>query len=602
MLGVIFNIIILSVLTFGLMIFLLFSYYGSNLPTAEEIENYKPSTISRVYDSDGNILGVFGAKKRIYTPIEDIPALVKNAFISAEDKNFYTHNGLDFFSISKAFVINIKHLFEGKRLIGASTITQQVAKNFLLSNEVSLNRKIKEALLALRIEKILSKERILELYLNEIFLGQRSYGVAAASLNYFNKSLDELDLAEIAYLAGLPKGPNNYQPKKNKKAAIQRRNYVLQRMQKDNVITKKESLRASMVAIEQKSKKRIEKIYAPYFIEEVRRSLIEKYGEKSLYKEGLHVITTIDPVLQDIAIKELRKGLETYDKRLGWRGPIANIKNKNLTKDFEAIQKQYKYFPGLHNKTLGVVSEVTAESVYVKIIKDAKEAILPIKNIEKKKWIVKGIKKNNKKNFLESIKKNDVIVLSKKIGGYDSKYEIDQIPQVNGAIVALDPRNGRVLAMSGGYDFDGSEFNMSIIMRVKTGCAGLMIAAVMTAGAPAFAQEPSESHLAAARQAITALHSTDEFDAILLNAALQLKGNLIQATPDIQPEIDETVDEVAISLASRPTVFPAASTWNHWRAVSKSSGLRARVFMIYSSNLPGVPTQSGSMPFTEAQV
>ena len=407
-----YRIVLYSFITFFLVVFLFLAIsimgiirYTADLPDYKQLREYTPSIISRLYTGEGSLLAEFSAQKRIFVPAISMPNLLKQAFIAAEDKNFYTHNGLDFFSISKAFVINIKHLFEGKRLIGASTITQQVAKNFLLSNEVSLNRKIKEALLALRIEKILSKERILELYLNEIFLGQRSYGVAAASLNYFNKSLDELELAEIAYLAGLPKGPNNYHPKKNKKAAIQRRNYVLQRMQKDNVITKKESLRASMVAIEQKSKKRIEKIYAPYFIEEVRRSLIEKYGENSLYKEGLHVITTIDPVLQDIAIKELRKGLETYDKRLGWRGPIANIKNKNLTKDFEAIQKQYKYFPGLHNKTLGVVSEVTAESVYVKIIKDAKEAILPIKNIEKKKWIVKGIKKNNKKNFLESIKK-----------------------------------------------------------------------------------------------------------------------------------------------------------------------------------------------------
>ena len=445
--------------------------YSVDLPDYKQLREYSPSIISRLYTGEGSLLAEFSAQKRIFVPASSMPNLLKQAFIAAEDKNFYTHNGLDFFSISKAFLINIKHLFEGKRLIGASTITQQVAKNFLLCNEVSLDRKIKEALLALRIEKILTKERILELYLNEIFLGQRSYGVAAASLNYFNKALDELELEEIAYLAGLPKGPNNYHPKRNKKAAIIRRNYVLQRMQEDNIISSKEALRASMLSIEQVSKRAVAKVYAPYFIEEARRNILENYGENALYKEGLHVITTIDPILQGIAIEALRNGLEKYDKRHGWRGPIDSVSDDEVDKGFESLQKKYRNLPGLHNKMLGLVSKVNSENIYFKLIKNKKEVKISVDEIEEKKWIAKGYKKAKKKTILESIKKNDILVLSKKIDGYESKYQIDQIPEINGAIVALDPRNGRVLAMSGGYDFDGSEFNRATQAKRQPGSA-----------------------------------------------------------------------------------------------------------------------------------
>ena len=213
-----------------------------------------------------------------------------------------------------------------------------------------MNRKIKEAFLALRIERILSKNEILELYLNEIFLGQRSYGVAAAALNYFNKSLDELELAEISYLAGLPKGPNNYHPEKNKSAAIIRRNYVLNRMYEDNIITKEVALKTSLQPIVSKKFKENSKIYAPYFIEEVRRQVIDKYEENALYKEGLHVITTIDPRLQKAAIESLRNGLENYDKRHGWRGAIENIKINNLEKDFIKIKNKFLNYSGLHKK------------------------------------------------------------------------------------------------------------------------------------------------------------------------------------------------------------------------------------------------------------
>ena len=233
--------------------------YTKDLPDYKQLREYSPSVISRLYTGNGSPLAEFSVQNRIFVPTSSMPELVKNAFVAAEDKNFFKHKGVDLISILKAFVINFYNVYEGKRLVGASTITQQVAKNFLLSNEVSLNRKIKEALLALRIERILSKERILELYLNEIFLGLRSYGVAAAALNYFNKSLDELELEEIAYLAGLPKGPNNYHPVKNKKAAIARRNYVLNRMKEDGIIEKTDAIKASLKPIEKinKEKKRV---------------------------------------------------------------------------------------------------------------------------------------------------------------------------------------------------------------------------------------------------------------------------------------------------------------------------------------------------------
>ena len=348
----------------GLFLFISISIFGiikytKDLPDYKQLKEYTPSIISRLYTGNGTLLAEFSAEKRVFIPIESIPDIIKKAFVSAEDKNFFYHKGVDLQSISKAVLINIKNLYEGKRLVGASTITQQLAKNFLLSNEVSLNRKIREALLSLRIERILTKDDILELYLNEIFLGKRSYGIAAAALNYFNKSLDELDLHEIAYLAGLPKGPNNYDPVKNKKAAIIRRNYVLNRMFEDGVITNSEASKASMQPMISSTIQKVKKPYAPYFIEEVRRNIIEKYGETSLYREGLNVITTIDPKLQKIAINELRSGLENYDKRHGWRGPLENLGSNDL----ESLRIKYKNFPGLHDKIAVLILEIDKNEI-----------------------------------------------------------------------------------------------------------------------------------------------------------------------------------------------------------------------------------------------
>ena len=455
----------------GLFLFISISIFGiikytKDLPDYKQLKGYTPSIISRLYTGNGTLLAEFSAEKRIFIPIESMPNIIKKAFVSAEDKNFFNHKGVDLKSISKAVLINIKNLYDGKRLVGASTITQQLAKNFLLSNEVSLNRKIREALLSLRIERILTKDDILELYLNEIFLGKRSYGIAAAALNYFNKSLDELELHEIAYLAGLPKGPNNYDPIKNKKAAIIRRNYVLNRMLEDGAITKSEASKASLQPMISSNIKKVKKPYAPYFIEEVRRNIIEKYGETSLYREGLNVITTIDPNLQKIAINELRMGLENYDKRHGWRGPLENLGSKKL----DNLRKKYAKFPGLHDKIAVVILKIGKDKILVQDLLDSNQFEVQT-NIFNQNWLNNGELKFNAENINSFLKINDIIILKKYKENNINVYKIDQIPEVNGAIVVIDPRNGRVLALSGGYDFDGSEFNRATQAKRQPGSA-----------------------------------------------------------------------------------------------------------------------------------
>ena len=444
--------------------------YTKDLPDYKQLREYSPSVISRLYTGNGSPLAEFSVQNRIFVPTSSMPELVKNAFVAAEDKNFFKHKGVDLISILKAFIINFYNVYEGKRLVGASTITQQVAKNFLLSNEVSLNRKIKEALLALRIERILSKERILELYLNEIFLGLRSYGVAAAALNYFNKSLDELELEEIAYLAGLPKGPNNYHPVKNKKAAIARRNYVLNRMKEDGIIEKTDAIKASLKPIEKINKEKKKSIYAPYFIEEVRRKIIDDYGENSLYREGLNIITTIDPVLQSFAIESLRNGIEEYDKRSGWRGPIQNIKKFVDNDNLKTVKEKYDNYPGLHNKKLGYVTSIQNEEVLINLLDNKKQIKIKRDTLQNKKWLYKN-KKYDFEKLSGVFKKYDLLVLNENNLNQKASYEIDQIPEVNGAIVVIDPRNGRVLALSGGYDFDGSEFNRATQAKRQPGSA-----------------------------------------------------------------------------------------------------------------------------------
>ena len=303
-----------------------FSYYGKSVDDYRRLATYKPPITSRLYASDGRLLAEYASEKRAFVPYEAIPKQLVQAFISAEDKKFFSHGGIDFVGIIRAIVQNIRHIGSGRRMIGASTITQQVAKNFLLTNEASFERKIKEAILAIRIERAFSKEYIAELYLNQIYLGHYSYGVAAAALNYFNKSLDELTIAECAFLAALPKGPNNYDPNKRYDEAINRRNWVLSRMQEDGYITEEQAKTASdePITLVKRPEKEVA-TDAEYFAEEVRRFLVSRYGENALYEGGLVVRTTVDPEMQKHAAKALRKGLIAYDQRHGFREPITRL-------------------------------------------------------------------------------------------------------------------------------------------------------------------------------------------------------------------------------------------------------------------------------------
>ena len=303
----------------------IFSHYAQDLPDYKTLKDYDPPIVTRIYAEDGRLMAEFAQEKRVFMPVDTMPALVKNAFIAAEDKNFYTHEGVDYFAIARAMLRNMKNLGSGRRPEGASTITQQVAKNFLLTSEVSYARKIKEAILANRMERAMSKDRLLELYLNEIYLGQRAYGVAAAALQYFNKALGELSIAQIAYLAALPKAPNNYHPIRKREAATARRNWVIDRMAEEGFIELAQADIAKQEPLEIAQTDETRTVEAPYFAEEARRLIADQYGEDSLYGGGLVVRSTLNAGLQDIARDVLRKGLEAYDRRHGYRGPFMHF-------------------------------------------------------------------------------------------------------------------------------------------------------------------------------------------------------------------------------------------------------------------------------------
>src|ERR1700689_4048250 len=301
-------------------------HYSKDLPDYSQLQDYEPPFMTRVHAADGSLLAEYANQRRLYLPIQAIPKLVTNAFIAAEDKNFYQHPGIDIYGIGRAGLLYIQNYGSSRRPQGASTITQQVAKNFLLTNEVSFERKIKEALLALRIERTYSKPKILELYLNEIYLGFGAYGVAAASLLYFDKSVHELTIAEAAYLAALPKGPNNYNPFRKRDEAIARRNYVIDRMAEDGYIPADVADKAKKEPLDITVRPTGAHVFAAeYFTEEVRRYIYDNYGEKKLYEGGLSVRTTLDPKMQVLARKTMINGLVNFDETQGWRGPVTKI-------------------------------------------------------------------------------------------------------------------------------------------------------------------------------------------------------------------------------------------------------------------------------------
>ena len=416
--------------------------YSNKLPDYKFLNNYKPPVSSKLYSGGGELVSDFSSEKRIFVPYETIPKIVINAFLSAEDKNFFSHPGVDAKGIMRAVIKNISNIISSKRLEGASTITQQVAKNFLLTNEVSINRKIKEAILAFRIERALTKERILELYLNQIYLGEGSYGIASASLEYFDKPINTLNYAEASLLAALPKAPSKYNPYKNIDLAKYRRNLVIKNLLDNSYINEKKYNELINTSISLKKRKKTYLEDARYYVEDVRKYLVEKYGFNKIYKQGLTIKTPINLELQSIATQSLREGLEKYDRRKGWRGPILN---KKISENWKENLEKYKL-----EKTLG-----WELAIIKKINKFSAE--IETENNFQGKISYKDISWTKKE--LDNIFNKGDIVYVKNIK--DNFFSLKQIPKANGGIVILNPYNGRVLAMSGGFSFKLSEFNRS---------------------------------------------------------------------------------------------------------------------------------------------
>ncbi|KPP83118.1 MAG: penicillin-binding protein 1A MrcA [Oceanicaulis sp. HLUCCA04] len=461
-----------------------------DLPDYEQLAEYEPPIMSRMHAGDGLLIAEYAFERRVFVPIEAIPPDVVNAFLAAEDANFYDHGGIDLTGLMRAAVANIGNVLNGRRLEGGSTITQQVAKNFLLSSEQRIARKVQEMVLAMRMERAFTKDRILELYLNEIFLGNRAYGVAAAALNYFDRSLDELELHEVAYLAALPKAPNNYHPTRRTEEAIGRRNYVLSRMAANGYITDEEAREAQAQPLETVDRLQGETyLAAEYFVEEVRRELFDRYGEEQLYSGGLSVRTSLNTRAQLAARTALRDGLEEYDRRYGYRGPLARLES------FDAWPEQLAEIEVPRDLDEGwthaVVLEVRESNVLIGTA-DRTRGEIPLSELT---W-ARSPSRSSSDNFPvlgPAIQRpSDVlalgdVVLVERLGSADDdaedgeasgdaqdaeetpEYGLRQVPEINGAVMALDPYTGRVLAMIGGYSFQQSQFNRATQARRQPG-------------------------------------------------------------------------------------------------------------------------------------
>ena len=426
--------------------------YSNKLPDYKFLKNYKPSVSSKLYSGGGELVSDFSSEKRVFVPYNTIPKKVIYAFLSAEDKNFFSHPGVDARGIIRAVLRNISNIIYEKRLEGASTITQQVAKNFLLSNEVSLNRKIKEAILAFRIERALSKERILELYLNQIYLGQGAYGIASASLRYFDKPISKLDYAEASLLAALPKAPSKYNPFKNIDLAKRRRDLVIKNLYDNSYIGYKKYKKLLNTKITLKKRKKIYLEDARYYVEDVRKFIVEKYGFDKVYKQGFNIKTPINLDIQTIATQSLRDGLIQYDKRKGWRGPLLNKKDTN---NWNNDLKKYHL-----EKSIGW---------NLAIIKKKNKFFVEIETDQKIAGKIEYQDVSWTKKELDKLFKVGDIVYVNKIK--DNIFSLKQLPKANGGIVVMDPFTGRVIAMSGGFSFKRSEFNRATQATRQPGSA-----------------------------------------------------------------------------------------------------------------------------------
>ncbi len=491
------GLLVITVLVVAGGTFFVFYQYGRDLPDYRQLAVYEPPVMTRVHAGDGRLLAEYAVEKRVFVPMKAMPRRVVQAFLSAEDKNFYDHPGIDFLSIVRAAVVNVRNLGSQRRPVGASTITQQVAKNFLLTNEVSYERKIKEAILAFRIERAFAKDRILELYLNEIYLGFGSYGVAAAALNYFNKPLDKLTIAEAAFLAALPKAPNNYHPIHYPEAAKARRDWAIGRMLEDGVLTSAEATQAQAETLVIRKRDETEYVTADYFAEEVRRELLARYGESQLYKGGLSVRTTLDPKLQAIAARVLHEGLEAYDRRHGWRGPITRLTTPAapvaassaggtslqaspittvstgpsasatplVPTSWLSALLEIPAPPGLHGRLLAVVTGLGPDAAEI-LLRNGTTGRIPLDDLTWARVAQKDGRLGPKPRApADVLAVGDVVAVepvtedAKDRPSPAGTHTLRQIPDVEGALIALDPHTGRVLAMVGGYDFKRSQFN-----------------------------------------------------------------------------------------------------------------------------------------------
>jgi penicillin-binding protein 1A len=429
-------------------------HFSQSLPDYSQLATYQPAVTTRIHAGDGSLLAEYSRERRLFLPFNAIPDRMKEAFISAEDKNFYKHPGVDVEGIARAVVFLFKKT-PGQRAQGASTITQQVAKNFLLSNEDSFSRKIKEMLVALRLEQAYTKERILELYLNEIYLGLSNYGVAAASLNYFNKAVNELTLPEMAYLAALPKGPNNYHPYRAQDAAIARRNYVIDRMVENGYVGHDEGDRAKKTPLGVNLRTvSPNNMAAGYFAEDVRRELASRFGEKGLYEGGLSVRTTLDPSLQVKARRVLAEGLVRFDEARGWHGVVQQVDLN--AKEWGLALSEVVSLNDVQPWRLAVVVDVIGDNLRIGLQPKreangslSNERVLGVVTADGARW--------TKKLPKQIVQKGDVVYVSQE--GQSDRYRLQQVPEISGALVALDPHTGRVLAMAGGFSFDKSKFN-----------------------------------------------------------------------------------------------------------------------------------------------
>ena len=452
---------------------------SQDLPDYKVLRQYEPPVMTRVHAGDGQLIAEYARERRLYVPIDAIPDQVIQAFLSAEDKNFYSHSGIDLAGIGRAVVTNIKNAIAKKRFVGASTITQQVAKNFLLTRDRTIERKLKEALLALKIERTFFKGKILELYLNDIFLGLGSYGVAAASLNYFGKSLHELNISEAAYLAALPKAPNNYHPFRYTKRALERRNWVIDRMMQNGYVTEEQAVEAKARGLDVSPRPfGAQMLAADYFAEEVRRELVTMYSEKKVYEGGLSVRTTLNPKMQWMARAALMRGLVRYDRTRGWRGPLKQI---SVEGDWGAPLGEISALDDIAPWRLAVALDVSEKVMTVglqpgrgkdgKLVADREKKII---RLEQAKWArasLEGGKLGPRvRRLSDLLSPGDVFYVAPSEKAPDV-WELMQVPEVEGAIVVLDPHTGRVHALVGGFSYAESEFNRAVQAKRQPGSA-----------------------------------------------------------------------------------------------------------------------------------